>query len=91
MHNLPACHDVCIHISGISRLDDERAVLRFEQIQKVAELVARAARTKHLVIRYIYAAGTVKFGDFRPQKRRAAFRHIPVERFGFALIFHAFP
>ena len=49
MHDFPPGHDVRVHIGGIGRLHDQRAVFPVEQIQNIAQLVAGAAGDEDLI------------------------------------------
>ena len=88
MNDLPAGHDIGIHIGRVSGFHDQGAVLPVEQIQKVAQLVAGAAGNENLVRRKHDAAPAVMLRNGFPEEGSSAFRHIAMEAALPGLILH---
>ena len=83
-----AGNDICIDVGRIRRLHDEDTFFPPEDVQNIAQFIARAARDKHILRCEPHAASGVVAGDRFPQLRRAAFGHVAVERLLCRLIVH---
>ena len=88
MDDLVACNNVRIDVGRICGLHDENALISAEDVEDVAQLIARTARDEHILGRQLHAALRIVRRDRCAQLRCAALGHITVKALLHSLIVH---